>query len=413
LSAVLGAALSQISLRGASNIVTARQTASKILVAWSDYGYLFYGRLTQCTVPPSLLECSASINITTAPIHHDPQSLAVDAIYSTEFFMAWKQGVSPFIGHAQACNMLGVCGPELQIKVEWGCVAVATLAQTIVVVAYSDVQVGHRGSIMRCSVANMNLNCDIAKVFEQMPITAIALAALTDDDLPYDAQTTDLLIGYQVSSPAQHSGRIQACILATDGLSIECYAQSFSEFNAAPSLGLSLMTLTATTFVVGYADQTLFCPTTDRVTRRRAAHVCTLDDGHPVIGRMKMCRATFRGLGISSPVLECGTSGVLDDGYRTGVPHLAKSSATPGQFLATYACTGCGDLDHQGFARPCTAPTTISTNGIPPTPTCSERLIVHGNATQLPKAAAITGGYIAVFDDYAGGQYLSARYITV
>lgn len=211
----------------------------------------------------------------------------------------------------QVCNSdTASCGPDHEVYVEWGCVSVVALSQSVVAFAYSDVQVGHRGSLVKCDVANSNLNFDLAHVFEESPIVSVTLTALTTDTLAYTSGTTDLLIAYQVSSLTQRFANVQPCLLTNS--KIVCYHTSSARLNNWLTSGISLTALSSTAFFAGYSDHSLSCPNTNRQGRRRAAEVCTKADGHPTIGRMRLCRATFRGLGITDPVLECGESAVVE-----------------------------------------------------------------------------------------------------
>jgi hypothetical protein len=414
LSMTFGGVQNQISLRWASNIAIARLTETQVILAYSDYGYDRTGRLAKCEVSGSSLACGSSIQFTTEPIHHDPQSLTIVAVKGDEVFIAWKQGNSPFTGHVQACKADGsLCGTELEVSLEWGCVAAVALSQTVVAIAYTDVQRGHRGSVQRCGVNNLALNCLLAHPFEYKPTGQIALAALTSDNLPYLQETTDLLLAYQVGMGTERSGHIQACELV--GLGLVCYPQSSIVFHSGSSAGISIIGLAAEAFVVGFADTALSCLGA-RATRRRAHDVCTLTDGHSSIARMKLCRVRFRGLGVSSPTFECSESSVVDDGYTTGAPYFARLDGTPAAgdptpFLTTYVCSGCGDIGENGIVRSCTAPALPAAPIVPSQATCSAAVVVNNGTTRWPSVAAIDGGYVVSFDDYAGLGYASARLI--
>jgi hypothetical protein len=271
---------------------------------------------------------------------------------------------------------------------------------------------------VRCDVANFNLNCILAHTFEPLPTDSIALAALTSDSLPYSQKTTELLIAYQVGVGTERVGRIQPCELV--GLGLVCYPSNSFTFTTGTTAGISLTGLASEAFLVGYADKQQSCDHTRAAltqSRRRTLDVCTTDpDGHPSIGRVRLCRARFRFFGVTSPVIECSESTVIDDGYNTGTPHFAMGDVSPAggtAFLATYACSGCESDGEQGLARNCTAPAMPDPPALPLPVHCSMNASVVSNHTiRFPTVAAISGGYIAAFDDYGGSGYASARLVT-
>lgn len=418
LTASLGPTQQHLSLRWASNIALARISASQVALAFSDYGYGSKGSLSTCQVVAGSLTCGTSTRFTTEPVHPEPQSLAMSAIYSDTVFIAWKQGSSPFIGHVQACRAdASLCGPELSVPLEWGSVATLALSRYVAVFAYSDVQRGHRGSVVRCQVANMNLNCLLAHNFELLPTSHVSLAALTSDGFPYLQETADFLIGYQVGTGTERSGRIQACELV--GLGLVCYPSNSLTFTSGSTAGISLMGLASDAFIVGYTDTELSCDHTRAAltsTRRRTLDVCTVDpDGHPSIGRVKVCRARFRFFGVTSPVLECSDSSVVDDTYTTGTPHFARwdgSTGTGTTFLAMYTIAHNGAGQEQARARSCTAPALPDSPALPSPAHCSIALVVNNHTSRWPSVAAVADGYVVSFDDYGGSGYASARLVT-
>mmetsp|Transcript_77446 Transcript_77446/g.141736 ORF Transcript_77446/g.141736 Transcript_77446/m.141736 type:complete len:738 (+) Transcript_77446:64-2277(+) len=401
-----------VSLRWAGNVAAVQLEDSKVVVALQDFGRDMKGVASLCEVTSGSLTCGAPVLFTSAPIHHDERSLAVAAVWSTQVLFAWKQGSSPLSGHLQICLAdISDCGTEVTIPNEWGSVAVATLSRSYVVVAFSDVQRGHRGALALCSVASMNLNCGLEHIFDAGPTNALSVAPLSDNDFDYATQTDELIVAYEAGSGAMREGKLQPCAVV-DG-SLVCHARSTISFTHGPSAGAVAMGLSTRSFLVGYADLHQSCyPGGASNTRRRALHVCTVDDGHPSIGRAVFCRATFTGLGLARPVLECGDDVVIDDGYGTGAPSLVRGVGAVSIYVA-YACEGCADEGPRALARRCAVPALSLTMGVPPgSLTCEDTLLVNGVASRFVSAAALSTGFAVAYDSYGNRGYGNVRLIS-
>jgi len=388
------------------NLVVVRLDMDQVAVVFRSQARGGRGMAAVCQVSGGTLGCGEAALWSTAPIHHLPQSLAAGALWSTKLLLAWRQGSSPWIGHVHACMADATsCGTDVPVRAEWGAIAVVVISSFYAAFAFTDVQLGHRGSIVLCGVAGLDLDCGLPHVFEKEPTGALALAVRTDEEVGFggegSATRRELLIAYEAGSGHERSGRLQPCAMSEGTLA--CWVRSTVLFTSAPSSGVAILYLVSGLFAVGYADRLETCPPREpREGRRQALNVCTLEDGHPSVGRVALCRATFPDISLKRPILECGQSNVVDDGPGTGVPSLARADGKPSFFLAAYSCVGCTDQRQQALARWCAAEIQgAETAGMPlGSVICGESLLLNDATARWVGTAAVERGFVVGYDDY-------------
>lgn len=389
---------SGVGSRWITNVLMVRMSRTQLAIVFQDYGFSRKGMRVLCTEnsAPSL-SCDGAGAFTTGPVHHEQRSLAAAPI-GTKLLFAWRQGDSPYSGQIKLCSAASLsCGSPLSVRRAWSGVSAAVLSTSLAVVAYSDRQRNHRGVVMPCSIAELAVSCPDEIIFEVQPTHWLSVASLANDGDGAVIATNKFIIGYEVGTGLERKGRLIPCQTTTD--SIACEPLSVVDFTASSAEGVSLQTISASLFIVAHADEGRYCPALNRQARRRVQHTCTVTEGHPTIAKIQVCSAQYVGLGITRPVILCGTSTVLDDGYDTKFPVLARHSDTA--FVAAYACEGCADLGAKGFVRYC------SFSGLPPTSTvnCGAATQVNNFRTRSMALTAIQYGVAAVFEDYGGGQY--------
>mmetsp|Transcript_27191 Transcript_27191/g.54939 ORF Transcript_27191/g.54939 Transcript_27191/m.54939 type:complete len:557 (+) Transcript_27191:87-1757(+) len=395
------------------NIVATALDLTRVVLAFQDYARGRRGMLLTCQAPGGTLACSQPQPFTSGPVHSAVGSLAVVAVADNRVVLAWKQGGTPYLGHVRVCMAdLSQCGGALVVRAEWAAVAVAAFLSGSFAFAYVDRRKGHHGTIHVCDVAGLVLMCDAGRVFEPEPMASLSMLALSDASLSYQDTSGNLVLAYEVHGPrASRFGRLQPCVAS--GNSLSCDPKAAVRFTDGPIDGSSLVSLSSRLFVVGYADRQTVCPRPTSQRRRRELHVCTLVDGHPSIGRARLCRAVFAGMGIVRPELECGEPIVIDDGYETQRPVMARQNDTA--FAAAYGCSGCGDLGSRGLFRHCQAPLSALYGDLG-TPlgnlTCGSTLTLNNATTQWVVLAAGGGGFVTAYHDYGGQGDGSVRFVS-
>eukprot|EP00928_Gymnodinium_smaydae_P058371 TRINITY_DN41572_c0_g1_i1.p1 TRINITY_DN41572_c0_g1~~TRINITY_DN41572_c0_g1_i1.p1 ORF type:complete len:495 (-),score=23.92 TRINITY_DN41572_c0_g1_i1:307-1701(-) len=405
-----------LSLRHASNMAMTRLGAADVAIAWSDSGHERRAALSRCSVQNNGdLTCSSPKLCTDAPVNSEERSLAIAAIWSDRVFIVWKQGRSPFDCRLKICNVdLSSCGDEVRLLAYVDGVSVVALSTSTVVVAYADAQRNHRGAVIACTVATLGVTCSAEYVFHAGPISAPALAALRTDTIVSGTTTSRFVVAYETKASGKRAGELQPCDMI--GETIVCFPSSAAPYSGGPSESVELLTLAPNLIAVAFADRAKMCPAGIPTARRRSRYVCNGgSDGHPSIASVRLCRVTYEALTISQPLLECGDATVVDDGYDTGPPVLARLNASA--FGAAYACVGCGDQGPLALLRHCGFPDATVDERVgsapPGPPNCSlvAPILLNGNTTQFIAASSAAQGLVVAYNDYGGKTYGSGRYV--
>lgn len=399
----------------AGNLVATSLSATSVAIAFEDYGTNRQGVLFTCGVQDSsaALSCVRRGEFTQGPIHHEAGSLAIAPLEEdSKVVLAWRQGSAPYKGQVQWVSVeLEDNGIAHTIEVEVAFLAVVALSSERIVYAYTDAQRNHEAVIVQCAVENEALNCGVRLVFDAGPVRSITLAALGDGSPapPFFPGLTKVVVAYEVGDGFDRFTNLRACTFVEEPAALHCDPRSVTRALPLTSDGVAVLGLSASVFVLAYADRSQTCPTPSQ-SRRRALHVCSLEDKHPSIGRVKVCRATFTGIDVNWPQLDCGPDAVvLDDGYGTKLAQLARGPAD-GVFLAAYACAGCDDEGPQGRARRCEVSHAADGASFPWELACGTVSFANNFSTLGVAAAAVGSGYAVAYDDYGGQSFGSVRY---
>lgn len=404
-------ALTSLSVYPSGGMAVATLSENSVAIALEDYGNGRRGALYTCDRSGGdVLDCERRGEFSADALHYEDGSLAMAALEEdAKVLIAWKQGVSPYRGQIQWFSLdLEDNGIPHSINVEMGFVAVTTLSENAIVFAYSDARRNHEGSVVYCAVENENLNCQLPSVFEKNTLRTLALAPLTDGSSypPYFIARTSLLVAYEVEIGLIREGRVQVCVADIDQARLQCHSRNLVKAILGRSAGISVLALSSTYFVVGYADRSQVCPTPS-TRRRRSLDVCTLDDGHPSIGRLRLCQAITSSEPFELTCREFLTT--VDDGYDTGLPRLARG--TDAQTLITaYLCNGCDDEGARALLRHCEV--VPAAGPLPFEISCGNATVVNNFTTTNIAVASTVEGYVVVYDDYGNRTFVNIRYIT-